>query len=216
MKIKGVYEHHGIDYGDGSVIHYRKTTETIARTPLNTFSHGQKIYLKSYKVCYIPDVVLQRATSRLGEQQYNILFNNCEHFATWCKIGKNYSKQVEDFAPTIARLDPPSLYQPINQAFQDSHRDDAPELLAEALADIKVIWESSQPVYQKALEEMNTWQQVAMKALKKGREDLAKAALQRKLKYSQLASQEQEKLDRLAQMTKTLLRNKAHLQINLK
>ena len=32
LNIDGVYEHHGIDYGDGTVIHYRKGTETIERT----------------------------------------------------------------------------------------------------------------------------------------------------------------------------------------
>ena len=35
--------------------------------------------------------------SRLGEQRYNLLFNNCEHFAHWCKTGRHRSSQVEDF-----------------------------------------------------------------------------------------------------------------------
>ena len=33
--------------------------------------------------------------SRLGEQNYNLLFNNCEHFATWCKTGRHRSVQVD-------------------------------------------------------------------------------------------------------------------------
>ena len=32
---------------------------------------------------------------RLGEQDYNLLFNNCEHFATWCKTGLHRSGQVD-------------------------------------------------------------------------------------------------------------------------
>ena len=32
---------------------------------------------------------------RLGEQDYNLLFNNCEHFATWCKTGRHRSGQVD-------------------------------------------------------------------------------------------------------------------------
>ena len=32
--------------------------------------------------------------SRIGEQNYNLLFNNCEHFATWCKTGRHHSAQV--------------------------------------------------------------------------------------------------------------------------
>ena len=35
--------------------------------------------------------------SRIGEQRYNLLFNNCEHFATWCKTGRHRSEQVDSF-----------------------------------------------------------------------------------------------------------------------
>jgi len=37
---------------------------------------------------------------RLGEQNYNLLFNNCEHFAHWCKTGRHRSAQVESLLPT--------------------------------------------------------------------------------------------------------------------
>jgi hypothetical protein len=37
---------------------------------------------------------------RLGEQNYNLLFNNCEHFAHWCKTGRHRSNQVEDWLHT--------------------------------------------------------------------------------------------------------------------
>jgi hypothetical protein len=37
---------------------------------------------------------------RLGEQNYNLLFNNCEHFAHWCKTGRHRSSQVEDWLHT--------------------------------------------------------------------------------------------------------------------
>ena len=33
--------------------------------------------------------------SRIGEQDYNLLFNNCEHFATWCKTGRHRSSQID-------------------------------------------------------------------------------------------------------------------------
>lgn len=38
---------------------------------------------------------VRRALSRLGEDDYNLLSNNCEHFATWCCIGESSSKQVK-------------------------------------------------------------------------------------------------------------------------
>lgn len=42
-----------------------------------------------------PDAVITRAESRLGESGFSLGFNNCEHFATWCKTGISNSKQVE-------------------------------------------------------------------------------------------------------------------------
>lgn len=46
--------------------------------------------------CYSPDVVANRALSRLGETQYDVIDNNCEHFTRWAKTGANRSHQVED------------------------------------------------------------------------------------------------------------------------
>jgi hypothetical protein len=45
-------------------------------------------------------VTLQRALGRLGEQRYNLIFNNCEHFAHWCKTGRHRSAQVEGWLQT--------------------------------------------------------------------------------------------------------------------
>ncbi|HEY9666449.1 MAG TPA: lecithin retinol acyltransferase family protein, partial [Coleofasciculaceae cyanobacterium] len=72
LNIQGVYEHHGIDCGDGSVIHLRKRTETIERTPFAAFVNDakSKVYVRHYPTCFIPDVVVRRAESRLGERKY--------------------------------------------------------------------------------------------------------------------------------------------------
>lgn len=32
---------------------------------------------------------------RLGEERYNLMLNNCEHFAVWCKTGQHRSSQVD-------------------------------------------------------------------------------------------------------------------------
>ena len=32
---------------------------------------------------------------RLGEEKYNLVTNNCEHFAMWCKTGESVSGQVK-------------------------------------------------------------------------------------------------------------------------
>ena len=47
-----------------------------------------------YKL-YSPSETISRAKSRLGESNYNLLTNNCEHFAIWCKTGIEESHQVK-------------------------------------------------------------------------------------------------------------------------
>ena len=42
------------------------------------------------------DIVVRRAINKLGEPDYNLFGNNCEHFAHWCKTGKKISSQVND------------------------------------------------------------------------------------------------------------------------
>lgn len=168
-----VYEHHGIDCGDGTVIHYQKTddTPTIRRTSMETFAAGSPIYLKAQPVSYITDVVLERAQSRLGEQQYNLLHNNCEHFATWCKTGRNTSAQIDD-AVAGNRL-------PIGLV---TNRTEPPDvLLKRAQGNLSVANAQLQRDYDAALKDMNTWDAAARLALKRNREDLARAALERKV-----------------------------------
>ena len=93
----GLFNHHGVDLGDGSVAHYLEGRE-ILRSPLEEFSRGQPLSVVSYAEgdCLPAGQTLRRAMGRLGEQNYNLLFNNCEHFAHWCKTGRHRSTQVEE------------------------------------------------------------------------------------------------------------------------
>ena len=97
----GLFNHHGIDLGDGTVAHYLEG-RAILRSPLDEFSRGQPITVVDYPEEEIsaPGVTVRRAMGRLGEQNYNLLFNNCEHFAHWCKTGRHRSSQVEDWLHT--------------------------------------------------------------------------------------------------------------------
>jgi len=97
----GLFNHHGIDLGDGTVAHYLEGRE-ILRSPLVDFSRGQPVSVVPYGAgtCSPVGVTLRRAMGRLGEQNYNLLFNNCEHFAHWCKTGRHRSAQVEDWLHT--------------------------------------------------------------------------------------------------------------------
>ena len=89
----GLFLHHGIDLGDGTVAHYLEGRE-ILRSALDDFSQGQPVSVVPHTECSPQGVTLRRAMSRIGEQNYNLLFNNCEHFATWCKTGRHHSAQV--------------------------------------------------------------------------------------------------------------------------
>ena len=45
---------------------------------------------------YTPQSTVRRARSKIGQTEYNLLLNNCEHFAIWCKTGISESHQVDD------------------------------------------------------------------------------------------------------------------------
>ncbi|MEC4804465.1 MAG: lecithin retinol acyltransferase family protein [Jaaginema sp. PMC 1079.18] len=212
LNLQGFYEHHGIDCGDDTVIHYRKVgTAEVQRTSWESFTLGNTVHLRQYPHSFVADVVVSRAESRLGEQQYNLLFNNCEHFATWCKIGISQSNQIIDFAPVLRHIKTDEWYEPIHEAISATDPNNAQQTLNQALADIKVVWDDVQPRYKEALAEQNTWQNVAKEALKRDREDLAKAALSRKLEYRKKAEELEQYLEKLAMMTENLLRNRQNL-----
>lgn len=94
------YTHHGIDCGDGTVIHYsgeplQKSSAVVCRTDMETFLKGGRLQIRSYSCCDNADAVISRAKSRLGQRDYALLSNNCEHFAEWCKTGCSQSEQVD-------------------------------------------------------------------------------------------------------------------------
>ena len=43
---------------------------------------------------YSGDETVRRARGELGKEGYNLVCNNCEHFAVWCKTGLKESSQV--------------------------------------------------------------------------------------------------------------------------
>ena len=99
-KVKVTYQHHGIDCGDGYVIHLSEGRKKVVRDPMSRFLSKSKdgvLYIYDHKPgkCDVPSVVIQRAMSKLGEEGYNLVKNNCEHFAFWCKTGQKKSKQLK-------------------------------------------------------------------------------------------------------------------------
>ena len=93
-KASGSYTHHALGMGNDRVIHYSGlandlvTAGVIEEVSLEEFSKGQEIHVKPHlNRKYETDEAIIRASLRLGEAQYHILHNNCEHFVEWCITG---------------------------------------------------------------------------------------------------------------------------------
>jgi len=136
--VPGMYEHHGIDCGDESVIHYYKGSEvpTVTRTPRELFARGGRIFVKPRATAFLPHLVVQRAESRLGEQRYDLLTNNCEHFANWCKTGRSDCEQLAGFGLQIERYNLPDLRRLIEGTARDRTPGEAMALFHQALGNI--------------------------------------------------------------------------------
>src|ERR1700760_1676981 len=95
------YTHHGIYVGDGMVVHYAGLSRFLCSAPveevaMGIFSMGRPVRVIDHREStYAPEEIVRRARSRLGESQYHVLRNNCEHFCNWCISGRSCSKQVE-------------------------------------------------------------------------------------------------------------------------
>lgn len=94
------YTHHGLYLGAGQVIHYcglatGLSAGAIEVTSLEKFSDGNLTTPWPHPLS-IFDVEerIDRAFSRLGEDRYDLLTNNCEHFVNWCIDGTKKSAQV--------------------------------------------------------------------------------------------------------------------------
>ena len=57
-----------------------------------------------------PKRTIDIAREHIGERGYNILFNNCEHFAYLCVFGVKYSAQAEEFREKFRNLPTLDLY----------------------------------------------------------------------------------------------------------
>ena len=95
------YAHHGIYVGDGRVVQYGGLCAGLRRGPveevaLSRFSQGNPVYVRlEDSRRFDQDEVVHRARSRLGENCYKLLTNNCEHFCEWCVHGVHRSYQVD-------------------------------------------------------------------------------------------------------------------------
>lgn len=102
-----IYTHHGIYVGGWlPVIHYpgevfSDTKSPICRVSFEAFAADGDVEVVRYGDCLPAEETIRRAESRLGEREYSVVTNNCEHFARWCKTGQDASEQVKDVVSTV-------------------------------------------------------------------------------------------------------------------
>jgi hypothetical protein len=103
-----LYTHHGIYAGNGRVIHYSGLSYGLQRGPvedtsLEQFADGRSIRVQCDPRFFSRHKVVERARSRLGECDYRLLKNNCEHFCAWALRDESRSPQIERLhAPSLA------------------------------------------------------------------------------------------------------------------
>ena len=69
-------------------------------TPINIMTPVFAVIARNMRISNYKEIsaeeTVRRAESKLGETGYSLLFNNCEHFAMWCKTG---SAECNQFIP---------------------------------------------------------------------------------------------------------------------
>lgn len=94
------YSHHGIYAGKGRVIHYSGFAHLFKKHPIEItslahFARGKPILIQSYhQPKYIGRIVVRRMRSRMHENNYHMIINNCEHLCSWAITGVENSPQV--------------------------------------------------------------------------------------------------------------------------
>lgn len=89
-----LYTHHGLQSGS-RVIHFTGTPFRKGVVEIASFES----FAGQGKVKVVSEIIddgsiLRKALSRIGETDYSVVFNNCEHFVHWCMTGRKKSAQV--------------------------------------------------------------------------------------------------------------------------
>lgn len=106
---RGLYCHHGIYVSDEEVIHFTGADDdsvldwskaSVIKTDLASFLKDGAVEVKVYTEEELQDLypvegIVSYARACVGDGNYNLIFNNCEHFANACTLGTYRSHQVE-------------------------------------------------------------------------------------------------------------------------
>lgn len=103
---RGLYHHHGIYIDEmhvisfGSIKHELNPKKArVMMTSLVTFLHGGRIEVRVYTKeeetkKRLPNEIVNYALLNLNRAGYDLISNNCEHFANECVFGEPKSDQI--------------------------------------------------------------------------------------------------------------------------
>ena len=112
-RMNGIYTHHGLYIGNKEVIHYAGLADGLKSAPVEKITISKFADGNKYKIIEHPhskftkEEIVERAYSRLDEDNYGLLGNNCEHFVNWCIYDINQSNQVSNVMKNIAPVKAP-------------------------------------------------------------------------------------------------------------
>jgi len=78
----------------GYIISNSLRSGQVTEEPVNVFTNGKTIKVHNYPSKKIPEDVIARAKSKIG-QAYSLISWNCEHFVRWVHGLKVESKQLQ-------------------------------------------------------------------------------------------------------------------------
>lgn len=106
---RGLYWHHGIYVSDSEVIHFTALEDDnllgggneVMATPLSRFLLESELEVRIFTEEELEDLfpvvdIVSWARASCGDSGYHLVFNNCEHFANWCTLGRFHSQQVKN------------------------------------------------------------------------------------------------------------------------
>ena len=112
---RGIYKHYGVYVGNDTVVHFSggegfelsAKRACIRKTSLENFRKNDEIQIET-RCCesYSRKETVMRALGAVGTEKgkYALPWNNCEHFANWCRYGEKRSSQVEQFVSKVGGL----------------------------------------------------------------------------------------------------------------
>lgn len=112
---RGLYRHYGVYVGNNTVVHFAGDKDFeispkhafIQKTSLEDFSKRNEVQTETRcGESFSRKETVMRALNAVGSERgkYALPWNNCEHFANWCRYGKKRSAQVEHVLGGVATV----------------------------------------------------------------------------------------------------------------